>query len=293
VKNFILLILFFPILGMASPDEVGIILKLKDRNHINELNQIAYRLGLKKGYASTHLNFLQYKRSPATGELGLLCQKFLQHPGVKYCEVDRKPRPDSHFCETHESSFDDLSNIVQALSTCKLYTELPGSPPGPSGTTPLWAQEYTGADLVRADLESAPFSRDPEQLIDVLDTNTERFHGEAAASLIASRTPVGIIPSTSELSIFELKDSSGYIEVYDRYQTQLRTRPHYINNSMSWGQNRVISEAVSEITRAGAVFVTSAGNEGTELPIDKSEMADQIVYKGIRKIRLYEDYRSW
>ncbi len=280
MNTFIVLFLFFPILAAAS-DGVGIIVKVKDRKNVHAIDKIAHSLGLKKGYVSTHLNYLQYQRTQASGNVESFCEKFNRHSDVELCEVDQKAKPDVTTCDDlTDSAIVELSSAVQAaLGGCRLYTELAGSPVNPTGATPFWAQEYTGADLVRADLQGITLARDPEALIDVLDT-TNNNHGAEAASLIASPSPVGIIPSRSELTVFDLMTNNGYIENYDRYRAQTATPPQYISNSMSWRDSEVISDVVSEISRMGTVFVTSAGNDSTEVDAIKDQIADQIVIVG-------------
>lgn len=279
MNTFILLLLIFPVFAAAS-DGVGIIVKVKDRNNVRDIDKIAHGLGLKKGYASTRLNYLTYQRTQASGKVENFCETFKRHPNVELCEVDLNARPDVTLCDAQiDSTIAELSSDVQAALGCRLHAELAGSPVNPTGATPFWAQEYTGADLVRADLQGLAFARDPEALIDVLDTNRNN-HGAHAASLIASPSPVGIIPASSDLTIFEVNNTTGHLVNYDRYQAQTEVPPRYISNSMSWGGREVIADVVSELAQMGTVFVTSAGNDGIDVEDLKAQMADQIVMVG-------------
>lgn len=279
MKLFIALFLFIPFLTEAAPDAVGIIVKVKDRKNVSELDKLALKVGLTKGYTSTHLNYLQYKFKNQKVDAAALCEKFKTQPNVELCEVDKKLVPNEVICENEtEGIVATMENIVQAVPRCKLYAEVPGAPVNPTGATPLWAQEYTGADLVREHLQrNGPLARNPEELIDVWDTD-EAFHGEAVATLIASPSPVGIIPTTENLTVNNFLSTVAYIETHDRYLSQSGALPRYINNSFTWSDSDAIPDVVSEISRQGMVFVTAAGNDGfVEVSKNKSDMASQII----------------
>ena len=150
------------------------------------------------------------------------------------------------------------------------------------GLHPLWAQEYTGADLLREKLERSENWQVSEHLYQVLDTSF-KLHGEHVSQLIAGPHPSAAIPRESPFNYINIFMLGGKTTTYDRF---MRCRlddtcPSYINISMGF-PDFDISAIVALIEKQGTTAVFAAGNFGDFMSSKKRKFAEkqQVVAVG-------------
>lgn len=268
-----------------SHEAYGVLVKVENYKTIENaklLNLLRkYKLKRKDYYKSFKIFNLNSKNKTDDKLLKSACAEILKVSGVKKCELDYKLKP-NYECEPcvgvtcGQQALDDQLNTSNEISNkigCILVEkEFVKTLPGLSK---FWAQEYTGADLVREELIQYDTSK-INDLIGVWDTNKDE-HGEHVSNLIASSKRSALIPlkSPEQIQHIDLKRAGSYFETYEknRQQCELRNKcPHYFNNSMSWFGTGLIREAVNELTNSGKdrVFVVSAGNHSTNLAKEDS-----------------------
>lgn len=198
---------------------------------------------------------------------------------IKICELDKKLKPDQEvLCKRPviESAHRKLARSVQEIlgeseGGCKIaYSE--EELPKVEGLTPLWAQEYTGADLLRQRMIDEDIDTSKAKgLIDILDLDVEK-HGEKVSNLIAGDKLSSLIPLKEGLNYTPGGLASEYLDYYEKC-TQEKTCAKYINNSMSW-VHRSIAEVVSKLHKEhGTVYVASAGNDYHPISSNKSDVS--------------------
>ena len=144
-----------------------------------------------------------------------------------------------------------------------------------------WAQELIGSDLLREELEKTP-TPDIENWIAVFDTK-HREHNTAVKNLISDEGLHAVLPKLGErrTPVLEtLLDDQGQLDDKDRgyksslslYETSYpgdyffgfkKRAPHYINNSMGWGESRDIYEVFQKLSSAKIstpIVVVASGN---------------------------------
>ncbi len=183
-------------------------------------------------------------------------------------------RPSSVFeksaCDHSLSPFQQWGGIIQALSQsdsgqeCQFLRQVPnGAPHRIPGLSPFWAQEYTGADLLREELETGQNGKLFEDLeIDVWDAKPDQIypldHGAMVANLIRGPFPSAVLPGKATTPYRDFGSDEQYIEYCD----ETPRKPAIINHSMGWNGSQWIDGIVEEIVDEGrAIVVTSAGNE--------------------------------
>ena len=234
-------------------------------------------LKLVKSYESLNAQklVLKSKTSPAKS-----CESLkAAFKEIKICELDRKLKPDQEvLCKRPviESAHRKLARSVQEIlgeseGGCKIaYSEEELSKV--EGLTPLWAQEYTGADLLRKRMiEEGIDTTRAKELIGILDADIDK-HGEQVSNLIAGDEVSSLIPLNESLAYNQGLRSSDYIDYYEKC-SQEKTCAKYINNSMSWASQGV-AEVVSKLHKEhGAVYVTSAGNDFRPVSSNKAGLS--------------------
>lgn len=233
----------------------------------------------KKKYFKS-LSVYQYAsiNNSTENELKSLCKDLLTISEIEHCELDYKLKADDKDCETCERDLINVKPLEEILSdsqkvtekfNCKYFNkERPSH--NVSGLTKFWAQEYTGADLVREELKSVDTSK-VFDLVGVWDSDVVK-HGEHVSNLIASSKSSAIIPISDQkkLNYEKLESVGSYLDGYEKLVEKcLRENscPQYLNNSMGWKGSELIASAVDKLTNTGKerVFITTAGNENIHL----------------------------
>ena len=149
-----------------------------------------------------------------------------------------------------------------------------------------WAQELIGSDLLKEELKkTAPPER--ENWIAVFD-GQDRNHNIAVKNLISDEGLHAVLPELGErktpfldtnsdsqgpfLKASDYRKGKGYKPALSLYETSypgdylfgLKKRaPHYINNSMNWGESEDIYEVFKELSSSGvskSIVVLTSGN---------------------------------
>ncbi len=172
-----------------------------------------------------------------------------------------------------------LITVSNAIA-CQLFESGKKAPHRNSKLTKFWAQEYTGADLVRAELKklNLKFSKN---LVAVWDSRlTDRNkHGERVAQLIIGPYESALLPSDESVQYEDVEFERGRMQPADKFEKLFRDCqnrddcPQFINNSMSWLKSEEIKNIVSEIADSGSLVVTSAGNGRGRVELGKRKLA--------------------
>ena len=141
------------------------------------------------------------------------------------------------------------------------------------GLHPFWAQQYTGADLLRKKLEQQNDFTVPENLFSIWDTRIDR-HGEYVSQLIAGPHLSAPIPldkpqSYIEFSIISSEQDHSFMRCWSE-----DICPSYVNISMSFPlfpQER--ANIIDLIDRSNVSVVFSAGNYGKFVLPEKRKYA--------------------
>ena len=286
------LLLFSPIVSNGenwkSKKEVvvfGILLKTKKISDVNDekIKQLLDQYHLKKksyfkSIEAFHFVFKDKSKKSNDTQLNNLCIDLLKNPKVVHCELDYKFSLNEVECEVCVGvtcSQEELQSVVSSGNeihssvNCRFFKD--DNPKHKvNGLTKFWAQEYTGADLVREDLKQINLSQ-LQNLVGVLDSSGDK-HGEYVSELIASSRASGLIPLSNNktLSYESLEGVGVYIARYERELKKCQRNtdcPHYVNNSMGWGKSEFITKTIRDFVGGGGgrVFITAAGNESTSL----------------------------
>lgn len=146
--------------------------------------------------------------------------------------------------------------------------------------SPFWAQEYTGSDLVRLELQNimndAFFIQ--ENLLEIWDSSKNN-HGHYVSSMMIGPHQGATIPSDWMLGIFNIKkektipDSTqaNWEEMTHNLESLVDgvQNPLYVNFSMGLAQRQDWAELLVKAHQRGATIVMAAGNQG--LPLDEFE----------------------
>lgn len=164
-------------------------------------------------------------------------------------------------------------------SSCSLIEDVPGFQHDEESVeaiekkrlTSLWAQEYTGADLLREEMIAAGLSL-PNGVVGVWDSKPSD-HGKKVCNLIAGPTSTSVVPSQKPLDYTEVSASDGSLSYINEAQSCLEQKncPHYINNSMHWPVADVPFAAVKALSST-SLFVLIAGNNFNSFPLAVDEM---------------------
>lgn len=231
-----------------------------------------YKLDEKKYFPSMQTLSLALKEATSDEEeLLRFCVEIKKLPSVKHCELDYvlkgQCEDDSLPCTPPRKPVVVLSKELNDLSEKMRCEIVPHSPVvvETEGLSPFWAQEYTGADLVREKLKSIhPPLKIPPNLVGIWDSGDED-HGTMVGHLIMGPNASAIIPSKNIVpynNLEKIVSTSDYIRAYESFTQKCSTQkncPLYINNSMIWEDSALIEKAIEKISKT-TVFVTSAGN---------------------------------
>ena len=171
---------------------------------------------------------------------------------------------------------------ANSFAACELFESGINAPHGRENLTKFWAQEYTGADLVREELQAMDL-KIKDNLLEVWDSKLDdpNKHGERVAQLIIGPYQSALIPREESVRYKDVEHERGQMEPADKFvklfnECRLRgSCPNFINNSMSWLRDNGIKNAVSKISNHGTLLVTSAGNGRRMVERGKRELARQ------------------
>lgn len=173
-----------------------------------------------------------------------------------------------------------MVNPTISHAFCQLFEAGSSAPHRNTQLTKFWAQEYTGADLVRNEMKKLDLELD-DNLIAVWDSMlTDRNkHGERVAQLIIGPYKSALIPSPKSVQYKDVEFERGIMEPADKFIKLFRDCqnrddcPQFINNSMSWLGSKDIQNIVEEIANHGSLLVTSAGNSRRLVESGKRELS--------------------
>ena len=140
---------------------------------------------------------------------------------------------------------------------------------------PFWAQEYTGADLLREKLQKSTQWEVSDHLFQIWDSY-EYSHGEKVSNLIASPHPSAPIPSQTPLDYIPFYNLNRKSEHYDSFMRcqEENSCPAYINISMGFvWLPKEGSNVFDLIGRTNMVAVTAAGNDDKFMDLIKRKYA--------------------
>lgn len=174
-----------------------------------------------------------------------------------------------------------LSFSAWTFSNCELFDYSSGAPHGDRSLSKFWAQEFTGADLVRADLEKHNVEV-PKNLIGVWDAKSRGIgsHGERVSQLIIGPYKSALLPGKNSIKYEDVEFERGAMEPADKFIalfkncSQRKSCPEFINNSMSWLKSSEIKNIVSKMAANQILLVTSAGNSRGLVESGKRDLAN-------------------
>ena len=140
------------------------------------------------------------------------------------------------------------------------------------GYHPFWAQQYTGADLLRKKLAQLQDFTVPEHLFQIWDSD-RNLHGEYVSQLIAGPYPSATIPLEKHPDYTILRELTKKSEQHDSFMGCLEqeTCPSYINISMIFpSASKEVSNIINLIDRAKTTVVFAAGNDDAlVIPVER------------------------
>ena len=137
---------------------------------------------------------------------------------------------------------------------------------------PFWAQEYTGADLLREKLQESTQWEVPDHLFQIWDSYYDS-HGEKVSNLIASPHPSAPIPSNKPfdyIEFYNLNQKSKYYDSFMRCQEE-NSCPTYINISMGLPKFSEQGSNVADLIHLANMVVVHAAENGRTImnPIER------------------------
>lgn len=260
--TFIFLYPFFIFANDSVNDIRGVLVQVESIkvSETDALIRLSSKFELTKKEFFPSLNVIFFSSSENSG-LKLFCEEAIKVVGVKHCELSFKLKPQQRDCSVNEgaSVAPHLEKIL-AATNCEIVPKQP-APHKVPGLSSLWAQEYTGGDLVREKLKDFKV---PENLVAIWDATSEG-HAYNVANLVAGPKETAMIPLEGNFTIKNLEATDDYPRSYENQLKALNQNgkfPKYINNSMSWANSSLISEVVSKLSDK-TVFVSAAGNDST------------------------------
>jgi hypothetical protein len=229
-----------------------------------------------------------------------LCGLIRTIPGVQSCSINERfalsseksgtPEPNCADCSSREIR-PSKSKILSAASTCKLLDESKGAAPHRiKGLSTYWAQEYTGADLLRAELKSRKdLPPIPDHLYDVWDSDEDQ-HGVHVSNLIGGPGPSALLPRGQiKPHTFNL-DPKNLIQWWENSRQTLtpETAPKVVNMSATWKSTGAVLYGLSDnlvpalihelSAKYNTILVTAAMNQGirvSDFEPEKAKSASQ------------------
>ncbi len=143
----------------------------------------------------------------------------------------------------------------------------------------LWAQQYTGADLLRERLKGIDYRHQTTaDLVAIWDTDG---HGELVGHILTGPYSSAVIPLKASLDYHPARSTQTFdgLSSYQYFHRQCRQNhncPTYINHSMTWAERTDISQVISQMNGESAItVVTSAGNDHHFVSDIKATLARQ------------------
>jgi hypothetical protein len=270
----ILVLLFLSFSGLASTQNVrGIVLEANSNGIITNKKflNILKKNKLKAGLFSEGINVWPLRFSSPQDKARSLevCNQLKEFAQVKNCELDLKLEANSEeLVECHLESNNLLvdKELLKSKETlfnsCSLIKK-DASSQFTDGLSPYWAQEMTGADIVREKLEGLRYSTLPDNLIGIWDSEVDQ-HGELVSGLISSEEETALIPLKNNKPFKNLEFLSDYASNYTYYKSRCKSQggcSKYINNSMKWDNSSIVGNVMSSMADEGSVIVVAAGND--------------------------------
>lgn len=274
----IIFLLILPYQAYSKSD--GILLELKSLVVTKQLSSFfkKNKLRVRKEFIKSKVLFIESSTQRKNSSYEDICHRVKRIPGVKRC-VENTIMESSGDCilNKNDSRFDlELSVVKKIIKKCELFPSVEFGTYTEDNLSLLWAQEYTGADLLRERLENDPEFKHKEGTIGVWD-NPYNQHGAAVANLIQGPTVSSLIPSSSSTDVTDVVRASDALTVYEeQYNDCLGSSscPHIIASSQQWGGNELVADTVERMaTEEGVVFVTSADNNYVALSRAKERVA--------------------
>jgi hypothetical protein len=296
--------LFISIIAWANTDKprkslaYGVILKLQSIEKIenNTFDKLIKQYGLQKFQFYSGVNFLTLKLKKPSYDIQILtnfCKEVIAKNGVENCELDLKLEPmlfAEATCNPNRNNLlPEYLKVLEIINQdCKLFKELNSYDIRSErklmdGLSNYWAQEYTGADLLRERLNALdPKLIPPPNFIGVWDSRYGE-HGTMVSNLIIGNKSTALIPSQHTIGYTDLTSTADYLDAYQAAFDQCRSSnscPHYINNSMAWTIGNTIPSVIKTLVKeTGAVFVVASGNANSIVNADMNQSAqdDDII----------------
>ena len=283
----------------------------QEQTQISEvLNQDDLTLSKKfKGFKTLVFSWPKLKTKNKAQKI---CRKLSKLKNLKYCESDtllqpngsdnsktQASSPSAHCtknCGDYQTSISALHNTLKNTlpkEACELF---PAKNKLKDGTlTDYWAQEMTGADLLREELEQTDPLPEDKFLVAVIDGPLFNHHVHVQ-NIISHEGQQAVLPALSSSQIQSVlsqsPSASGYLTMVVMFlvdivknpdmnmKWSLEKTPSFINNSINWMESRSIYEAMSHISPP-AILVQAAGNSHPK-PLDSmaskfSENFDSII----------------
>ncbi len=288
----------------------GLILYISSKKSFKgeKFNALLKEHSLKKKRYLSHLKLIDLKLQKSTRDFSSLisaCKDFIALNGIEDCklnlsiQLDQSEEEDEQGddcadCKEKELGRNQIIKKIQSRvsQNCELFekSKISGHP---EGLSLYWAQEYTGADLLRKRIEETkPILIPPNNLFAIWDSS-RTSHGDAVSNLIMGPEKSSLIPAEAPLDHIDIQYEFDYLKAIDKVHNlfskkQFNRVPHYINNSMCWeskddgeennndsaDEEFKIGEKISElIEETNIVFVTSSGNNWGVVPPQKRKAA--------------------
>ena len=276
----------FGILIYVEKDNVQ---ELRNNHQFTKIKKF-YSLKEKKYYSIAEILSLEAPHKSESPELLSACKEIKKIRFVISCELNVKITP--------ESKEDDECLEPLALPTIPfdsghyaVLEKLCPYPPLVEGEEwdIFWAQNYTGADLLREEIKKLDTPFHPASIIGVWDKPIDK-HNEYVSQIIAGPKSSAVIPSSSPIIPVEIQRRGHYIEAYESFVRNCREQNHcpiYINTSMTWGWGLgvldvldikgyvVMPRMASRMHSMGTTIITSAGNDSQPVAIFKRQSASE------------------
>ena len=139
----------------------------------------------------------------------------------------------------------------------------------------FWAQHMVGGDLLRQELEKLDVMQEGDiaSFVGIWDSGVNR-HGEFVSQIIAGPKSSAIIPLDGPLSFQDLTSKGNVIKNYEASFEechQSRNCSSYINNSLKWRNEFIITRLTFRLSDQESTLVVSAGNKGKSVSPAKAE----------------------
>lgn len=200
-----------------------------------------------------------------------ICEDALKIKGITHCELNQELETDDTSCgavplfSVAASSLQPLESLV---TNCELLPAA-SSPHAIAGLSTFWAQEYTGADLLRQRIIDSNFPQSRlNNLFGVWDS-PRLDHGARVSNLIQGPHSAALIPGLNN-NFSNTRFAEDFLAPAEECLNGLC--PQYINNSQATN-NIIVQGATKEVLNSGTVFIRSAGNSSSSVLRGDRELA--------------------